>query len=45
MSGYWFDRGVDVLEKTRETQLELAEWVEVGPRRWGRRMKDWEAQR
>ena len=42
MSGYWFDSDLAEEPKPRETQLELAEWVQVEPRRWERRVREWE---
>ncbi len=38
--GYWFDVDMGKEPEPREIQTELAEWVEVEPRRWVRRMRE-----
>jgi len=41
MSGYWFDSDWAAVPEPREVQTALAEWVEVEPRTWVRRVKEW----
>jgi hypothetical protein len=40
--GYWFDPDLAELPEPREKQLELAEWLEVGPRLWERSVREWD---
>ena len=35
------ERGSEVTRTHREVQTDLAEWCEVGPRRWVRRVREW----
>ncbi|MEE9472829.1 MAG: hypothetical protein V3V82_02480, partial [Acidimicrobiia bacterium] len=43
--GYWFDPDPADSPEPREKQLEPAEWVEVAPRVWERRVREWEVGR
>jgi hypothetical protein len=33
-----------VIVRCREVQTELAEWEQVGPRCWQRKMREWDAE-
>jgi elongation factor P hydroxylase len=39
--GYWYGPDLGDLPKPREKQRDLAEWIEVKPRVWERRMREW----
>ena len=42
MSRYCLDSDWSKVPEPREVQTQLAEWVEVAPRRWLRKARKWE---